>query len=106
MRSARVGLRWACCLRRQQQSRGACTNIVDDIRRRRAARLGLPEPEDVPQPAFCPGMSLGETIIAGRERRPWWLSNGDQAESRAAVEGLEDRLPPVNGEPIALRRLR
>jgi hypothetical protein len=36
--------------------------VVMDIRRRRAARLGLPEPEDVPNPGFRPGMSLAETI--------------------------------------------
>ena len=44
--------------------------IVLANRRRRAARLGLPEPEDVPQPAFRPGMSLAEKIIAARVRRP------------------------------------
>jgi hypothetical protein len=43
--------------------------VVQDIRRRRAARLGLPEPEDVPAPAFRPGMSLAEMILAARERR-------------------------------------
>jgi hypothetical protein len=42
--------------------------LVLDIRRRRAARLGLPEPEDVPAPAFRPGMSLAEMIIASRVR--------------------------------------
>ena len=42
--------------------------IVLDIQRRRAARLGLPEPEDVPTPAFRPGMSLAEMILAARER--------------------------------------
>ena len=46
------------------------SEIVLDMRRRRAARLGLPEPEDVPQPAFRPGMSLGEMIIDARVRRP------------------------------------
>jgi hypothetical protein len=44
--------------------------IVLDIRRRRAARLGLSEPEDVPAPVFRQGMSLGEMIIAARVRRP------------------------------------
>jgi hypothetical protein len=44
--------------------------VVLDIRRRRAARLGLPEPKDVPAPAFPPGMSLGDMIRAARERRP------------------------------------
>jgi len=44
--------------------------IVMDIRRRRAARLGIPVEEDVPAPAFRPGMSLGEMIIAARQRRP------------------------------------
>jgi hypothetical protein len=45
--------------------------IVLDIRRRRAARLGLPEPEDVPDvtdPGFRPGMFLAETILASRQR--------------------------------------
>ncbi len=41
--------------------------LVMDIQRRRAARLGLPEPEDVPVPAYWSGMSLGEIIRAGRE---------------------------------------
>jgi hypothetical protein len=43
--------------------------LVRNIRRRRAARLGLPEPEDVPVPAFPPGMSLGEMTIASRVRQ-------------------------------------
>jgi hypothetical protein len=42
--------------------------IVLDIRRRRAARLGLPEPVDVPDPGFRPGMSIAETILASRQR--------------------------------------
>ena len=44
--------------------------VVQDIRRHRAARLGLPEPEDVPAPAYRPGMSLADGIRAFRERRP------------------------------------
>jgi len=44
--------------------------IALDIRRRRAARQGLPEPEDVPGPGYRPGMSLAEMIIAARVRRP------------------------------------
>jgi len=47
--------------------------IVMDIRRARAARLGIPEPEDVPEPVYRPGVSIGDTIRAGvqrmRERR-------------------------------------
>jgi hypothetical protein len=43
---------------------------VLDIRRRRAARLALPEPEDVPEPGNPLGMSLGEMILAARRRRP------------------------------------
>jgi hypothetical protein len=41
--------------------------IALDVRRRRAARLGLPEPEDLPEPGFA-GMSLGEMILASRTR--------------------------------------
>jgi hypothetical protein len=44
--------------------------IVLDIRRRRVARRGLPVPEDVPAPAFRPGKSMAEMIIAARVRRP------------------------------------
>jgi hypothetical protein len=43
--------------------------IVLDMRRRRAARLGLPE-QDVSAPALPPGVSLAEVIIAARARRP------------------------------------
>jgi hypothetical protein len=51
--------------------------IVLEIRRSRAARLGLPEPEDVPAPAFRPGMSLGEMIIESRVRLPPDGANAD-----------------------------
>jgi hypothetical protein len=58
--------------------------IVMGIRRARAARLGLPEPEDVPDPPdpdYRPGMSLAEMIRAGvqcmRERRA-----AEEAEAR------------------------
>jgi hypothetical protein len=51
--------------------------IVQDIRRRRAARLGLPEPEDLPERVCTPGMSLADAIRAGRQRTP---------ERRAAAE--------------------
>ena len=44
--------------------------IVQDIRRRRVARLGIPVEEDGPAPEYRPGMSLGEMIIAARQRRP------------------------------------
>jgi hypothetical protein len=43
--------------------------IVLDIRRRRAARLGLTEPEDAPEPGWR-GMSLGDAIRASRPRWP------------------------------------
>jgi hypothetical protein len=39
--------------------------IVLNIRRLRAARLGVPVPEDVAAPAYRPGMSIGDTIGAG-----------------------------------------
>jgi hypothetical protein len=42
--------------------------IVLEIRRRRAANRGLPEPPDVPTPVFRPGMSLAQMIIASRQR--------------------------------------
>jgi hypothetical protein len=51
--------------------------LVLDIRRARAARLGLPEPEDLPAPAFRPGMSLSEMIIASRVRLPPDGANAD-----------------------------
>lgn len=46
--------------------------IVLDIRRRRAARLGLPEPEDVAEPMEpgWRGMSLADIIRQGRKRLP------------------------------------
>jgi hypothetical protein len=47
--------------------------IVMDMRRARAARLGIPEPEDDPEPVYRRGMSIGDTIRASvqrmRERR-------------------------------------
>jgi hypothetical protein len=43
--------------------------IVLDIRRRRAERLGLPVEEDAPDPAYRPGMSLADIIRASRQRR-------------------------------------
>jgi len=38
--------------------------VVLDIRRRRAARLGLSVPEDVPSEPYRPGMSIGDNIRA------------------------------------------
>jgi hypothetical protein len=51
--------------------------IVLGIRRARAARLGLSELEDVPAPAFRPGMSLADCIRASVQR---------ERERRAAEE--------------------
>ncbi len=49
--------------------------MVLDIRRRRAARLGLPEPEDVPEPVYRSGMSVGDAIRAGVQRlRERWAA--------------------------------
>jgi hypothetical protein len=43
--------------------------VVMDIRRRRAARLGLSEPEEyVPEPGWR-GMSLADIILAARRRK-------------------------------------
>ena len=42
--------------------------IVLDIRRRRAARLGIPV-EDLPDPIYRPGTSIAEGILASRKRR-------------------------------------
>jgi len=49
--------------------------IVLDTRRRRAARLGLPKPEDDQEPVYQPGMSIGDTIRAGVQRmRERWAA--------------------------------
>ena len=40
--------------------------IVLDIRRRRAERLGLPEPDDRLEAAYRASMSLAERIVASR----------------------------------------
>ena len=61
--------------------------IVMDIRRRRAARLGLPEQEDVPDPEYRSGMSLAEVIIAARQRRP-------QTEAARTLVGTDRRAQP------------
>jgi hypothetical protein len=42
--------------------------IVLGIRRRRAERLGLPVPDDVPEPAYRHGMSIGEAMRVERQR--------------------------------------
>jgi len=42
--------------------------IIAEAGRRRAARLGLPEPEDEPEPAYPPGMSLAETMRVAARR--------------------------------------
>ncbi len=53
--------------------------IVMDIRRARAARLGLPE--DAPEVDLRPGMSLAEIIRAGVQRtRERWAA--EEAEAR------------------------
>src|ERR1022692_984428 len=61
--------------------------IVLGIRRARAARLGLPEPEDVPAPAFRPGMSLAEMILArasaGPQRRRLYWTETVRARPRS-----------------------
>jgi hypothetical protein len=56
--------------------------IVMDIRRARAARLGLPEPKDDPEPVYRPGMSIGDTIRASVQR---------ERERRAAEEAGAQR---------------
>ncbi len=42
--------------------------MVLDIRRHRAERLGLPVPDDVPEPAYRHGMSIGDTLRAEHQR--------------------------------------
>jgi hypothetical protein len=42
--------------------------IVLDIQRRRAERLGLSAPDDIPEPEYRHGMSIAEIILASRER--------------------------------------
>jgi hypothetical protein len=59
--------------------------VVLNIRRRRAARLGLPAPEDVPAPAFRPGMSLAEKIIAARGRRPLPRADGPFGDANGSA---------------------
>jgi hypothetical protein len=43
---------------------------VQEILRRRAERLGLSEPENIPARSFRPEMSIAEKIIASQLRRP------------------------------------
>lgn len=57
------------------------SKIVLAIRRARAARLGLPEPEEDPEPVYKPGMSMAEVILASRER---WRSR-DEAKQAAIL---------------------
>jgi hypothetical protein len=45
------------------------SELVLGIRRARAARLGLPKPEDVPEVDFRPGISLADGIREARQRR-------------------------------------
>jgi hypothetical protein len=52
--------------------------IVLDIRRRRAARLGIPV-EDLPERTYRPGMSIAEGILASRQRRTLSEANGARA---------------------------
>ena len=42
--------------------------IVLEIRRRRAERLGLPAPDDVLEPAYRHGMSIGEAMRVEHQR--------------------------------------
>ena len=61
--------------------------IVLSIRRRRAARLGLPVQEDVPAPAHRPGVSIGDTIRAGVQHMRALGSGGGRDFQRRAVCG-------------------
>ena len=60
--------------------------IVLDIRRARAARLGVPEPEDDPEPVYRPGMSIGDkirTVVQRmRERRAGERRAAEEARAR------------------------
>ena len=88
--------------------------IALDIQRRRAAGLGLPGPEDVPEPALRPGMSLAETIIA-RARKQGLTGGGGHVRGRQRESGamtsrnlarrlerLENRIMPPKEEPLAV----
>ena len=66
--------------------------VVLDIRRRRAARLGLPEPEDLPDPEFRPGMSLAEMILASRQR-----VRERQAAERTGADDDHQKLDSTSG---------
>jgi hypothetical protein len=48
---------------------------VLDMQRRHAERLGLPAPDDDPEPVYRPGMSIGDMIRVGVQRlRERWAA--------------------------------
>jgi hypothetical protein len=68
--------------------------IVLGIQRRRAARLGLPEPEDDLEPVYRPGMSIADTIRAGVQRmRERWAAD-EAGTSLTAAAGADQRTQP------------
>jgi hypothetical protein len=75
--------------------------IVLNIRRGRAARLGLPEPQDDLESVYRPGMSIGETIRAGVQRmRARWAAG----EAGVRIDRRESRAPGWNGSKSATRQ--
>src|ERR1022692_2510305 len=66
--------------------------VVLGIRRARAARLGIPAPDDDPEPVYRPGVSIGDTIRAGVQR---------MRECRAAEEaGVQSYDQQESGAPV------
>jgi hypothetical protein len=64
-------------------------DAVIEIERRRAAMLGLPAPDDDPEPVYRPGMSIGDTIRAGVHRlREHWAV--EEAEARSPARTSRD----------------
>ena len=66
--------------------------IVLDIRRRRAERLGLPAPDDIPEPVYRRGMSIAEIILASREQ--WRSRREAEGAGAPSTAGTDRRAQP------------